>query len=273
MKGFVDLHTHSTFSDGHHTPTQLIEEAVANGITVLSITDHDSWNGIGEAKAVATSYGIKLIPGVELGTQVNGESVHILAYHVDTTNQELKNKMDEMRHGRERRLCQILEKLDNLGYHIEVEACDPENRAVGRPHVAKALVAKGYFQTVQEVFDVLLRNGGPAYVPQPKLSPEEAVELIHKAGGIAVLAHPSELSDDQLPEEMFKKIKFDGIEVYHPSSADKDEYSKWLVLAEKYNLFIGGGSDFHGISDRFPARLGIWKVDYDSVKGIIEYRK
>lgn len=273
MKKFVDLHMHSTFSDGRYTPTQLVEEAAASGIAVLSITDHDSWNGIAEAQAAAAVHQIKLVTGVELGTQVNGESVHILAYHVDTTNQPLKNKMDEMRHGRERRLYKILEKLDNLGYHIEVEACDPKNRAVGRPHVAKALVAKGYFNTVQEVFDALLRNGGPAYVPQPKLSPEEAVELIHNAGGLAVLAHPSELGDDQLPEALFKTIPFDGIEVYHPSSAEKDEYSKWLALARKYNLLVGGGSDFHGIPDRFPAKLGIWQVEFDSVKGIIEYTK
>lgn len=273
MKKLVDLHTHSTFSDGRYTPTQLVQAAAAKGLAVLSITDHDSWNGIGEALKVAKQYGIAIIPGVELGTQVNGESVHILAYHVDTNNQALQEKMDEMRHGREIRLFKILEKLENLGYHIEVEACDPKNRAVGRPHVAKALVAKGYFNNVQEAFDVLLKNGGPAYVPQPKLSPEEAVELVHNAGGIAILAHPSELSDGELPERLFQTIPFDGIEVYHPSSATKDEFSKWLRLADKYKLLVGGGSDFHGIPDRFPSELGIWKVQYDVVKGIIEYKK
>lgn len=272
MKKFVDLHTHSTFSDGRYTPTQLVEEAIAKGISVLSITDHDSWNGINEAFTAASGHNITIIPGVELGTQVNGESVHILAYHIDTNNKALQDKMDEMRHGREKRLYKILEKLDNLGYHIEVEACDPKNRAVGRPHVAKALVTKGYFNTVQEVFDALLRNGGPAYVPQPKLSPEEAVELIHNAGGIAVLAHPSELSDGELPEKLIQTIPFDGIEVYHPSSAEKNEFAKWLKLAEKYGLLVGGGSDFHGILDRFPHELGIWDVEYEAVKGIIEYK-
>lgn len=272
MKNLVDLHTHSTFSDGRYTPTQLVEEAAVKGIAVLSITDHDSWNGISEAQEAAKSCGIRIITGVELGSQVKGESVHILGYHVDTNNQPLLSKMDEMRHGREQRLYKILEKLDNLGYHIEVEACDPQNRAVGRPHVAKALVAKGYFSSVQEVFDALLRNGGPAYVPQPKLSPEEAVELIHNAGGIAVLAHPSELKDDKLPERLFQAIPFDGIEVYHPSSADTDEFAKWLALAARYKLLVGGGSDFHGIPDRFPTELGIWQVDYEAVQGIIEYK-
>lgn len=273
MKRFVDLHMHSTFSDGRYTPTQLVDEAAACGVDVISITDHDSWNGVAEAAAAAEIHGIRVITGVELGTQVHGESVHILAYHVDTANQPLQDKMNEMRHARELRLYKILEKLDNLGYHIEVDACDPKNRAVGRPHVAKALVAKGYFNSVQEVFDALLRNGGPAYVPQPKLSPEEAVELIHNAGGIAVLAHPSELSDDQLPENLLKNIPFDGIEVYHPSAAENNDYTKWRALAEKYKLLVGGGSDFHGIPDRFPVTLGVWKVDYDAVKGIIEYKK
>lgn len=273
MNKLVDLHTHSTFSDGHYTPTQLVEEAVTKGLTALSITDHDSWNGIGEALEAAQGHNITIIPGVELGSQVNGESVHILAYHIDTTNIFLQAKMDEMRYGRERRLIKILEKLKNLGYHIEVEACDPKNRAVGRPHVAKALVAKGYFGNVQEAFDVLLKNGGPAYVPQPKLAPDEAVELVHNAGGIAILAHPSELSDGELPERLISTIPFDGIEVYHPSSSDKNEFDKWLHLAEKYKLLVGGGSDFHGILDRFPTELGIWKVKYDAVKGIIEYKK
>lgn len=144
MKRLVDLHTHSTFSDGRYTPTQLVEEAAAKGITVLSITDRDSWNGVAEAKAAAEKHGIKIITGVELGSQVNGESVHILAYHVDTNNQALHDKMDEMRHGRERRLFKILEKLDNLGYHIEVEACDPKNRAVGRPR-GQGFSSKGIF--------------------------------------------------------------------------------------------------------------------------------
>ncbi len=189
----VDLHTHSTFSDGRYTPAMLVEEAAAKGLSVLAITDHDSWNGVGEAQAAAAKAGVRLIAGVELGSQYAGDSVHILAYHVRTDCLALQKKMDEMRCGRERRLHAILGKLENLGYYVEVEECDPKNRAVGRPHVAKALVAKGYFASVQEAFDVLLRRGGPAYVPQPKLAPDEAIELIHQAGGFADLAHPSEL--------------------------------------------------------------------------------
>ena len=145
----VDLHTHSTFSDGRYTPTQLVEEAAAKGIVALALADHDSWNGVEEAKRAAEALGntVRIIPAVELGAQYGEESVHILAYYVDMTNAPLLAKMNEMRHAREFRLLKMLEKLHSLGYEIEVEACDPKNRAVGRPHVAKALVAKGYFST------------------------------------------------------------------------------------------------------------------------------
>lgn len=268
----VDLHLHSTFSDGRYTPAQLVEEAAAKGIGVIAITDHDSWNGVTEAQAAAARLGsVRVLTGVELGAQWENDSVHILAYHVDRGCEALHAKMDELRHGRERRLEKMLAKLESLGYHVEVEACDPLNRAVGRPHVAKALVAKGYFNTVQEVFDALLHRGGPAYVPQPKLSPEEAVALIHEAGGIAVLAHPSELSDGSLPERLLRQVPFDGVEVYHPS-ADLAAQAKWLSLAKELGLLVGGGSDFHAIPDRFPTELGVWQVHYEDVKGVIEWK-
>ena len=268
----VDLHMHSTFSDGRYTPTQLVEVAAAKGLAVLALTDHDSWNGVAEAQAAAARLGnIRVLTGVELGTQCENDSVHILGYHVNMSCEPLHAKMDEMRHGRELRLTRMLAKLDGLGYHIEVEACDPKNRAVGRPHVAKALVAAGYFNTVQEVFDALLHRGGPAYVPQPKLAPEEAVQLIHEAGGIAVLAHPSELSDGTLPERLRRAVPFDGVEVYHPS-ADKKAQAKWLKLAQELQLLVGGGSDFHAIPDRYPTELGVWQVHYEDVKGVIEWK-
>ena len=267
----VDLHMHSTFSDGRYTPTMLVEEAAAKGLAVIALTDHDSWNGVNEAKAAAAALGVRVLTGVELGSQYENDSVHILGYHVDLGCDALHAKMDELRHGRERRLEKMVAKLHSLGYPIEVEACDPLNRAVGRPHVAKALVAAGYFKTVQEVFDVLLRRGGPAYVPQPKLAPEEAVALIHAAGGIAVLAHPSELADASLPERLLRTVPFDGLEVYHPS-ADKEAQAKWLHLAKELGLMVGGGSDFHATPDRFPTELGIWQVHYADVKDVIEWK-
>ena len=137
--------------------------------------------------------------------------------------------------------------------------------------MAKALVAAGYFSGVQEVFDSLLKRGAPAYVPQPKLLPNEAISLLHQAGGLAVLAHPSEIGDKKLVESLLQEYDFDAIEVYHPS-ADKDEQQYWLGLAKKYRLMISGGSDFHGIPDRFPAKLGLFQVEAESISDIINYR-
>lgn len=270
----VELHAHSTFSDGSYTPTRLVEECAAKDIGILAITDHDSWEGVPEAAAAAARFAgkVRIIPGIELSTQEEGLSVHILGYHVDITCRRLYDKMLEMRHGRELRLAKMLAKLETLGYSVTAEECEPDNRAVGRPHVAKALVSKGYFKTVREAFDALLYNGGPAYVPNPKLSVEEAAALIHLAGGAAILAHPSELRDKSLPARLFQKKCLEGIEVYHPS-ADAAEQRKWLELADEYNLLIGGGSDFHGLPDRFPRELGQWKVAAEQVGDLINFRR
>lgn len=262
----ADLHTHSTFSDGKYTPEELVKAAIDNNIRYLAVTDHDSCNGVAEAQKIAANSSGKLsiITGVELGTQYFENSVHILGYFININNMPLKIKMDEMRHAREHRLQKMLAKLKTLGYEVEVEACDPVNRAVGRPHVAKALVKKGYFASVQEVFDRLLRQGGPAYVPQPKLSPEEAINLLHDAGGIAVLAHPSELNNKELVDEILDKFAFDGLEVYHPS-ADAADTSYWRQAAASRDLLVSGGSDFHGLPDRYPDRLGVFRVHCENI--------
>ena len=262
----VDLHTHSTFSDGRYTPTQLVEMAARAGIGVLALTDHDSVNGMEEAQQAAQTMpnAPQVVAGVELGAQAGENSVHILGYNIDIHNEKLLSKIEEMRHAREHRLHRMLAKIGALGYHITVEDCDPKNRAVGRPHVAKALVAAGYFASVDEAFEVLLRRGKPGYEPQPKLSPEEAVELLHGAGGIAVLAHPAELENLPLVEMLLKNIPFDGIEVYHPS-ADEKLQQHFAQLAQKYNLLTSGGSDFHGVEGRFPEQLGVFKVESSKV--------
>ncbi len=269
----VDLHTHSTFSDGHYRPAMLVDEAVRNKIGVLAITDHDSWNGVPEACMAAARYApgtLRIIPGVELGTQLDGASVHILGYHINMTYQPLQDKMRLLRQGREKRLEKMLRRLHELGYEVDAQACDPVGRAVGRPHVAKALVAKGYFQTVEEAFKALLHRGGPAYVPQPKMSPSEAIELIHCAGGLAVLAHPSELERDELVPELLDTCAFDGLEVYHPSASEVRQ-EEWLRLARGRGLLVTGGSDFHGIQGRFPEHLGVFQVFYKDTRKIIEY--
>ena len=269
----TDLHMHTTFSDGVFTPREIIDFAIKGSLDVIAITDHDSVGGLEEAKEYLQTLNIslRLINGIELGTQVGDKPVHILGYHFNATSKKLLDKISSLREAREKRLMEIVDKVKNLGYNIEVTLSDSEKRAFGRPHIAKLLIDAGYFKNVQEAFDVLLAQGKPCYVPQPKLSPEEAVELIHEAGGIAVLAHPSEINDFHFVETLLKTIKFDGIEVWHPS-ATKEDQAQWLLLANQYKLLTSGGSDFHGHSGRFPEKLGEYTVAYNKVKNMIEYK-
>lgn len=257
----VDLHLHSTFSDGLYTPAQLVEQARAAGITVAALTDHDSLNGMMEMLTAGSKAGLKVITGVELGSQVAGVSVHILGYGVVLDNVALLENMLRLRHAREIRLQKILGKLQERGLAVQVEECDPKNRAVGRPHVAKAMVAKGYVATVQEAFDKYLGRGKSCYVPQPKLSPAAAVALIHGAGGLAVLAHPEEVGDRKLITQIFDSVPLDGLEVFHPSARHvTGAYQFWQTFADGRGKFITGGSDFHGHADRYPTHLGEFAV-------------
>ena len=257
----VDLHLHSTFSDGVYTPAQLVEQAAAARLTVVALTDHDTLNGIPEFFAAGAKAGLQVIPGVELGSQAGDASVHILGYGVRPDNEPLLTNMLRLRHARETRLQKILGKLKEHGIVVQVEECDPRNRAVGRPHVAKAMVAKGYVQGVQEAFDNYLGRGKPCYVPQPKLTPLEAVHLIHGAGGLAVLAHPEEVGDRALLTQIFAGVPLDGLEVYHPSARNvPGAYAFWQDFAAARGKFYTGGSDFHGHADRYPRHLGEFAV-------------
>lgn len=269
---FVDLHIHSTFSDGFFTPQEIVDAAKKKNIGVIAITDHDSVDGFIAAREYIKTIlnGPRIFSGIELGTQIDEKAIHILGYHFDENYEPLLERIYELRHARESRLAQIVDKVNSLGYNVAVEATDISHRAFGRPHVAKALVEKGYFKDIQEAFDILLKRGKPGYVPQPKLSPVEAVDLIHQAGGIAFLAHPSELKDLSLVQSLLASIKFDGIEVWHPSA--DEEMDTWLEMAKTYKLLTSGGSDFHGDTGRFPKKLGDFSILYKNVKSMIEYK-
>lgn len=271
---FVDLHTHTTFSDGTYTPTKLVDEYFKLGVQVLAITDHDCVDGVQEALEATKKYDgkMKIIPGVELSTENDNRPVHILGYYVDVNNKPMLETMAWLRDSRDNRLFKMIDRLAELGFNISVDDCRTEGKTIGRPHVAKALVQAGYFDSVQEAFDKLLHFGGPAYITHAKLSPKEAVDLIHAAGGIAILAHPSEICDDDMVLELLDSIAFDGIEVYHPANRPDKRLALIKQWANERNLLIGGGTDFHGVPDRFPNKLGIWMVNYDDVKGIIEWK-
>ena len=269
MKELADLHLHSTYSDGLYTPHELTAQAKAAGITVLALTDHDTLKGLPEMKEAAKEFGINFIPGVEFSTRWENRQVHIIGYGIDEHNALLLERLADVRNARRNRLEKIIKRLHEMGMDVEVPVPQEGQRAVGRPHIARALVAQGYVRTVQEAFDKYIGEGKPAYQPQTKMTPPEAVMLIHQAGGLAVQAHPEEIGDRALALKLLGALAYDGIEVYHPSAKEQDTEGFWLQIARERKLLVTGGSDFHGNPGRFPETLPEWPVEREKVQDFL----
>jgi predicted metal-dependent phosphoesterase TrpH len=245
----VDLHLHTTASDGQLSPTELVQLAREHGLEVIAITDHDTTNGIDEAQQAAQGSPV-LIPGVELSADDDGVDVHTLGYFMDFHAPAFQERLARFRDDRLHRGRRIVEKLDALGLPLDwarVEAI-AGGGAVGRPHVARAMVEAGYVQTVKEAFDRYLFTGGPAYMARERLSPEGAIELIHSVGGVAVLAHPGLVAHyERLVVERLVQAGLDGIEIVHPDNPPAVE-QRARELALQYGLIMTGGSDFHDLA-------------------------
>ncbi|MBQ8618595.1 MAG: PHP domain-containing protein [Clostridia bacterium] len=245
----ADLHMHSTVSDGVLAPNALMERAKSLGFTHVALTDHDSMAGIPLAREAANRLGMTLINGVELSCGAQKE-IHVLGYGFDPENQALSAFCAERIRQREVRTQAMVERLCELGKPVDMERVKALARGVmGRPHVARALVEAGHVFSVSEAFDRYLKPGKPAYVPKEDVKVSEAVRLIDQAGGIAVLAHPMELKMGETMLESligeWKSQGLAGVEVYHPS-AQNNHASFLLHLAQRENLLVTGGSDFHG---------------------------
>lgn len=247
MTGGVDLHSHTTASDGALSPRELVREAARRGVRVLSITDHDSTDGLAEAlEEVAKHPPMTLVPGVEINCDLAGGEIHILGYFLDYGAEWFQAFLREQRALRVARVHRIAERLAELGMPIdpaEVFALVKEGSA-GRPHVAQVMVARGYVKTYREAFDRYLRAGGPANVPRKKLTPAQAVALVLKAGGVPVLAHPGVADLDGMIPDLVKAGLM-GIECYYyeHSAAQTRNY---LQMCKDLGLVATGGSDFHG---------------------------
>lgn len=245
----IDLHCHSTFSDGSLTPEELVEQAVAIGLSALALTDHDTMTGLPRFLAAGEGRGITLLPGVELSADTPG--MHMLAYGMDAANAELIRRMEWIRDGRNMRNKDILERLNKLGFAMTWEEVLTEagEGVVGRPHFAQVMLRKGYAKNKNEIFDRWLGDGKPGYAERPRLTAEDAIALIHQAGGVAVLAHPftlhlgKEALDAQLGT--LAAAGLDGMECYY-SEHTVPQTADYLALAEKHGLLPTGGSDFHG---------------------------
>ena len=253
----VDLHTHTTASDGVVSPAELVFEASRRGITVLGVTDHDTLDGLDEAEHAAASVGIELIPGVELSTTVDVGEFHLLGYFVDRYDDRFVSRLHELTDSRLRRVRQMLEKLTELGYDVDFDRVmsQGDRGSIGRPHVARELMRLGVVESVGEAFDRFLKSKRPAYVPREEFPPEDAIALLESNGGISVLAHPFSTKDPEAALTRLVPAGLRSLEVYYAEySSDQVEFLS--ELADRFGLLKTGGSDFHGTTDREGRELG-----------------
>ncbi|MEJ0090380.1 MAG: PHP domain-containing protein [Limisphaerales bacterium] len=262
---FADLHLHTFFSDGTFTPEELVERAHDLGFAAIALTDHDTVEGCERAAAACAKVNMEFITGTELTAEHADTEVHILAYFVDTHNQALLTRIAEFQSVRQNRIREMVAALNKLGIPLKAESVFAlaNCKSPGRPHVARALVNQKLIGSLDEAFERYLKKGRPAWVPKTKMSALEAVELIHQAGGLAVMAHPGlNRSDDIIPALV--EAGLDGIECFHTkhSTAMAERY---LEIAEKYHLLVTGGSDCHGFSKVKPL-IGTVKLPYEHVE-------
>lgn len=242
----VDLHLHTTASDGRLAPSQLVRLARAQRLDVIAITDHDTTAGIEEAVQAAGGLPV-IISGIELSAEDARLDVHILGYFVQAHDEDFQAALARFRDDRERRGYKIVAKLAEMGLPVAWERvlALANGGSVGRPHIARALVEAGYVESVKEAFDRYLRTGGPAYVARERLTPEGAVDLLHRAGGAAVLAHPGLLPDYAAMVARLVPAGLDGVEVVHPKNSETAR-ANLRALAGHYGLIMTGGTDYHG---------------------------
>ncbi|MFA4015150.1 MAG: hypothetical protein RUDDFDWM_000223 [Candidatus Fervidibacterota bacterium] len=272
--GFADLHVHSSCSDGLYSVEELMCMAAKKGLKAIAITDHDSLAGTALALQIMREgrNDVELIPGIELTSEHKGVEVHILGYFIDHTSKDLYEALEEMRQQRLKRLNKIIAKLNEHGIPITIEdvLSYVSGESIGRPHIARALVSKGFASSYIDAFQRYLRNGAPAYVPRKRIPVSEAIRLIHSARGLAVVAHPCDYGGFELVHEVIK-LGADGIEVLHPRLS-KECSMRLMEIAKSLNLLTTGGSDFHGDEAKL-AELGNVAVPYLWVEKLKEYHK
>lgn len=248
----VDLHAHSTASDGSDSPAELVRLAVENGLSSLALTDHDTQDGLAEAVDAAAASGLELIPGVELSLDYDRGGMHLVVLWLERGPGPLQDRLAELRSGRDRRNLHIVERLSELGLPVTVEevAAEAGGGSVGRPHIAAVMVARGYVPDIKTAFDQWLGNGRPAYVGRARLGPEEAIGLARESGGVPVLSHPHTLGITSAAEmaELLTRLKragLVGLEAIY-SAYQRHVRDGYTDLARRFGLSPSGGSDYHG---------------------------
>ena len=267
----VDLHIHSTASDGRLSPADVVCKSAEAGLAIIAIADHDSINGIVPALIAAKAFPwLKVIPCVEISTDVPNGEVHVLGYFIDYTDRKLEATLERMRNSRRKRALGIIAKLEKLGMPIDWERVQEiaGSGSIGRPHIAQAMLEKGHIASVKEAFTKYIGQGGPAYVKREKMTPAEAVELILQANGLPVLAHPLTINDPETMVIELKSAGLVGIEAYSDGYA-AGEINRLVNLADRHNLIVTGGSDYHGLDASTETMLGGADVPMESAEQLI----
>jgi 3',5'-nucleoside bisphosphate phosphatase len=267
----VDLHIHSNASDGRYSPAEVVRMAVSAKLAIMSLTDHDTIDGLIPALEAAKEFpALTLIPGVELSTDTTGGEVHVLGYFIDYTDQEFISSLERMRNSRADRAAKMVLKLKELGCDVELARIKEiaGNGALGRAHVAQALLEKGYISSFKEAFTRYIGRDCPAYISREKLTPSEAVQLITKVHGLPVLAHPFTTANPEMMIRDLKPVGLVGIEVYYAGYLPA-ETNSLLNLALKYDLIPTGGTDYHGIDTASEITIGGTDVPMHFVEKLI----
>ncbi len=265
MSVSADLHLHTHFSDGTFSPEELVSHASAQGLAAIALTDHDTMEGCVRTAMACAQAGIEFIPGSELTAEQGGEEIHILGYLMDAQNAQLVAEMAKFQTIRQNRIREIVARLNQRKIPLTAEEVFAlaNCRAPGRPHVARALVKAGHCATLDEAFERFLKKNRPAWVPKYKMSAEQAINLIHQAGGVAVMAHPGLNRSDAMIPAMIE-AGLDGIECFH-SKHTPGMAEHYMQMARQNDLLITGGSDCHGNSKGSPL-IGTVRLDYSRVE-------
>jgi predicted metal-dependent phosphoesterase TrpH len=254
---YADLHTHTHCSDGTLAPEALVRRAAERGVQVLAVTDHDTTAGLSAARAAADAHGLRFVNGVECSVEVDGHAVHLLGYGFDPEHPALTQYLSDYTRRRRARLDEMIDRLAESGVEVSADAVDRQvgtSAAPGRPHLARALVAEGHMESYEAAFEQYLDTGKPAYVPAPTQPAVEAINALHEAGGVAVLAHPGQW----MPGDVLTTLReqgLDGIECFFPSHPDYlvDYYQN---ICRSHDLLVTGGSDYHGHEEEEEMTLG-----------------
>lgn len=272
----IDLHMHTTASDGASTPKELVDTCIDLGLTTIAVTDHDNVTSVKEVQKLGEESGLKVVPGIEISTYRGEAEYHILGYFIDIENDALLGLTEAILDSRVERTHKMIEKLSELGYPLEFEDVKKYATGVslGRPHVARAMVEKGYVDEIGDAFtDEFIAGGGKAYVEKKNVLPAEAIEVILKAGGVPVIAHPYYINHgESLDKEEIKRLKnvgLKGIEVYQ-SKHDKKTTKKYKKIAEELDLLVTGGSDYHGENSPgiLPGDAGMNQKEFDKLENL-----